>query len=244
MNVYKLIKAYENVIFTSYMLFLNRRVNMYKCDYEYVADKGKHFILQNLPSEKEHTVISTYSKGYVFGDRVMCYYVDNGYVVEEDIPGWTKLKGYEVVYYRNGNRLFAGDSSILPTFEIAQKLKKNYDACSWFNHEIFIEEISYEGVPLGKSEIYNGKKVINQEHYFGLAACEIGDYFSEDVIDEFINALPPTCMKSDCVQLGEPALGRKDKNGKYRTTYETFKRISDGIWEYCGSCFKGGNISY
>jgi hypothetical protein len=49
-------------------------------------------------------------------------------------------------------------------------------------------------------------------------------------------------MRSDCCQLGEPHDSRVDENGKGHNTYETFKRIADGIWEYCGDCFRGENV--
>lgn len=215
---------------------------MRKLDYKYEATKGKHFVLKNVPSKEEYMELSTYAEGHVFGNSVRCSYVDDGYVVEEDIPGWTKLKGYEVVYYYNGARLYAGNAQVFPTFEIAQKYKRNYKFLS--NEEMFIEKVDYEGVPLSKSRIYNGKEVIDQEHYFGLNACEIGDYFTEDMVDEFMNALPPVCMRSDCAQLGEPISTRMDENGKYKSTYATFKRITECIWEYCGDCFRGENVQY
>lgn len=37
---------------------------------------------------------------------------------------------------------------------------------------------------------------------------------------------------------------RIDENGKGRTTYSTFKKVDDGIWEYCGDCFRGENYMH
>lgn len=152
------------------------------------------------------------------------------------------LKGYEVVYYHRGYRLSAGNLQTFPTLKAAENYKKHYESYPWFDHELFVEEVEYEGVPLSESKIYNGKEVIDEDHYFGLDACEIGDYFTEDMIDNFMDMLPPACMRSDCSQIGEPDSQRIDDNGKCKYTYATFKRIAEGIWEYCGDCFRGENI--
>ena len=71
---------------------------MKKYDYEYKADNGKQFVLRNVPTRETHATLSTYEEGHVFGQYVYCHYVDDGFVAEVDIPGWTTLKGYEVVY--------------------------------------------------------------------------------------------------------------------------------------------------
>ena len=158
---------------------------MKKYDYEYKADNGKQFVLRNVPTREEHATLSTYDEGYVFGKYVICHYVDGGYVVEEGIPGWTTLKGYEVVYYHHGNRLHAGNTQTFPTVKVAEKYKKNYESYPWVNDKLIIEEVDYEGVPLSEYKIYNGKEVIDKEHYFGLDACEIGDYFTEDMVNDY-----------------------------------------------------------
>lgn len=210
--------------------------------YEYKANKGKQFVLRNVPTKEEHATLSTYKKGYVFGEYVHKSYVDNGYVTEENIPNWTTLKGYEVVYYYKGNRLYAGCNMVYPTRKIAEAYKKNYELNPWVNYEVFIEEVEYEGVPLSESKIHNGKEVIDKDHYFGLDTCEIGDYFTEDMIDNFMDMLPPACMRSDCSQIGESYSYRLDENGKCKNTYSTFKKVDEGIWEYCGDCFRGENV--
>lgn len=210
----------------------------------YNADKGKYFVL----TEKGKEECASYADKTV-GEPVDVYdyevprwAVAKEYVEEVDIPGWTKLKGYQVVYYHNGYRLTAGNAATFPTRKIAETYKKNYEAHPWFDHKLLIEEVDYEGVPLSESKIYNGKEVIDEVHYFGLDACEIGDYFTEDMVMDFMDALPPACMRSDCSQMGEPTTRRIDDNGKCRNTYETFKKISDDIWEYCGDCFIGENV--
>lgn len=209
---------------------------------EYKADNGKQFVLRNVPHKDKHATLSTYKEGYVFGKYVTCAYVDQGMVFEEDIPGWTKLKGYEVVYYIRDYRCYAGNPQVFPTYKAAYTYKKNYASYKWFDNELFIEEIEYEGVPLGESKTYNGKEIIDEEHYFGLDACEIGDYFTQELVDDFINTLDPTCLRSDCTQLGEPVSHKINKKGKCKPTYATFKRVTEGIWEYCGDCFKGENV--
>lgn len=212
----------------------------------YRADKGKHFVL----TEKGKVECASYKHGTVgepideYDHEAVGWAVDNGYVVEVNIPGWTTLWGYEVVYYTEGYRLHAGNPIVFPILKAAEAYKKHYESYSWFDHELIIEEVQYEGVPLSEPQIYNGKEVIDKEHYFGLGACEVGDYFSQEMVDDFINALPPACMRSDCSQMGEPLSHRMDEFGKVRATYATFKKVGDGIWEYCGDCFRGENVRY
>lgn len=207
----------------------------------YRADKGKHFVL----TEKGKAECLGY-RCYTVGEPASEYEyeaahwaVEKGYLIEVDIPGWTTLKGYEVVYYHNGNRLHAGNPQTFPTLKAAETYKKHYESYEWFYDDLFIEEVEYEGVPLSESTFYNGKEVVDEEHYFGLDAHEIGTYFTEDMIYEFMYMLPPACMRSDCSQIGEPTNHRLDANGEVHATYSTFKKIADGIWEYCGDCFRG-----
>lgn len=210
----------------------------------YNADKGKHFIL----TEKGKRECTSYSHKTVgepvdeYDYEAVWWAVENGYVVEVDIPGWTTLNGYEVVYYNKGYRLHAGNPQTFPTRKAAEVFKKHYESYPWMNHELSIEEVEYEGVPLSESVFYNGKEVIDKEHYFGLNAHEIGSYFTENMINEFMNMLPPACRRSDCSQIGEAAGHKIDEAGNSRVTYATFKRITEGVWEYCGDCFKGENV--
>ena len=192
----------------------------------YKADKGKQFVLRTVPKKGEHTRLSVYEEGYIFKEYVPCHYVDDGFVVEEDIPGWTGLKGYQVVYDQGNKKIPVGSAQIFPIYKAAASYKKYYESCPWFNNALFIEDVIYEGVPLSKSKVYN-----DNEHYFGLDACEVGDYFTEDMVDGFMNVLPPACMRSDCSQIGEPVSDKMDKDGKYKPTYTTFKKVDKGIWE-------------
>lgn len=108
--------------------------------------------------------------------------------------------------------------------------------------KLIIREADYEGVPLSESIIINGRELIDREHYFGLDACEVGCYITEDLLDELLDMLPPACTRSDCSQIGEPVSHRIAENGFEKPTYATFKKVEAGIWEYCGDCFLGENV--
>lgn len=90
--------------------------------------------------------------------------------------------------------------------------------------------------------IYDGKPVFNRET-FNYSTAQSGDYVEQDVVDDAICCMPPACMTSACSQMGEPYSQREDPDtGELRLTYATFKRITsgrDGIWQYCGHCFRG-----
>ena len=92
---------------------------------------------------------------------------------------------------------------------------------------------------------WNGRKLISMEDWTDSfdKIASAGDLVEEAIVDEFINCVPPTCMRSDCMQCGEPYSHREDpETGKWRATYSTFKRVTNGIYEYCGHCFRGENI--
>lgn len=201
------------------------------------ADNGKHFVIAREIKREEHATLASYEVGEEV-DFVLKDYIDSGYVKEVDIPGWcTDLKGFRVGYYhKNGTFLSCGNPQVFPTYKAALGQKKHYENLPWFDEEVVIIEDTYEGVPLSEPRIYNGKEVIDKEHYFGLDCCEIGDYFTSEMIQDFMDMLPPACYRSDCSQIGEPA---NHVNGK--VTYATFKQIAEDVWEYCGDCFRGEN---
>lgn len=62
--------------------------------------------------------------------------------------------------------------------------------------------------------------------------AQIGDVVSEDIVDYFLNVLPPRTNRRDCVQCGEPV---DTVNG--RDTYVTFICTS-GQWTYEGDQHK------
>ena len=69
--------------------------------------------------------------------------------------------------------------------------------------------------------------------------ARVGDLVNQDVVDDAMNILPPACMTGRCAQMGEPCSTVADGNGKWRYTYHTFTRVGNGIWKYCGKCFRG-----
>ena len=90
--------------------------------------------------------------------------------------------------------------------------------------------------------MYNGKKVYGIEE-FKYSEAKIGDYVTQEVVDDAMDCLPPACMRSDCSQMGEPYSMKKDPDtGKWRNVYNTFKRVEKKVWEYCGHCFRGENV--
>ena len=90
---------------------------------------------------------------------------------------------------------------------------------------------------------YNGKKIWTEDD-FEYNKVEIGDYVTADVVMNAMDCLPPACMRLTCSQMGEPYSHRQDpENGLWRPTYATFKCVEgdymEGVWMYCGHCFRG-----
>lgn len=69
---------------------------------------------------------------------------------------------------------------------------------------------------------------------------EVGDEVDEEMVEHFANCVPPCTYRSDLVQCGEPYSHEYDTNGKFRATYSTFAKRSDGKWYFVGECFAGG----
>ena len=93
---------------------------------------------------------------------------------------------------------------------------------------------------------HNGKKVQTMDE-FSYDKVQIGDYVDAEVVMEAMDCLPPAMMRLSCAQLGEPYSHREDPDtGKWRATYATFKAVTgnfiDGVWEYCGHCFRGETV--
>lgn len=64
----------------------------------------------------------------------------------------------------------------------------------------------------------------------------VEDTVSEDLVDYFLDILPPAKFDGGYLQVGEAMDYISDYNGKLRATYLTFVRI-DGEWKYKGKCF-------
>lgn len=95
----------------------------------------------------------------------------------------------------------------------------------------------------GEKMFYNGRPLYGESD-FSYSSVKVGDYVTQDVVDDAMDCLPPACMRSDCSQMGEPYSSKYDeRSGKWRNTYATFRKVHgewpNGIWEYCGHCFCG-----
>ena len=70
-------------------------------------------------------------------------------------------------------------------------------------------------------------------------AAKPGDLVDEEIVEEFVNCLPPTTLRGDLVQAGEPYSHQYDPEAeRWRATYTTFAKV-EGEWTYCGKCFVG-----
>ena len=95
--------------------------------------------------------------------------------------------------------------------------------------------------------MFNGKPVWKQDN-FTYEAVKVGDYVEQAIVDAAMDCVPPACMRAACSQMGEPYSARMDeKTGRWRDTYETFRKVGgewpNGIWEYCGHCFRVKRLS-
>lgn len=63
-----------------------------------------------------------------------------------------------------------------------------------------------------------------------------GDVVAEDIVDYFMNIMPPRAMSYGYLQVGEPYNHLLDDNGKYRPVFLTFAK-DNGNWRYYGNCF-------
>lgn len=103
-----------------------------------------------------------------------------------------------------------------------------------------------ELVAAERRKITSGIEVKTMESWHGSGLnfddyCFPGDTVGEDVLDYFVNVVPPVTLRYDCVQAGEEHSSEPDDSGKYRATYTTFHRTGDGRCRFDGYCFKGEN---
>lgn len=78
-------------------------------------------------------------------------------------------------------------------------------------------------------------------HESGLGSFDeyfrLGDEVTEELVDYFMDLLPPAYMSYGMLQVGEPYSHEQDPDtGKLRATYTTFIK-SEGKWKYVGECF-------
>lgn len=70
-------------------------------------------------------------------------------------------------------------------------------------------------------------------------AARPGDAVIPEIVDHFLNDLPPATHRESLIQCGEPYDHQRDpKTGRYKPTFATFHK-EDGQWVYCGNCFIG-----
>ena len=210
-------------------------------DYEYKADKGKMFVY----TEKgiaECASFRCYKVGEEYEDRYATkWMVEEGYLEEVDDPEWIVTKGYKVVYKHGEHEICIGNYRVFADREMTERYMKGYQKKPWMREQLYIVEDTYEGKQLKPCREYEGKRVYNWD-YWTYEGAEIGDLVEEEIVDDAINAVPPACMRSSCMQCGEPSDTRIDENGIVRNTYSTFKKVAKGIYEYCGNCFRGENV--
>lgn len=72
-------------------------------------------------------------------------------------------------------------------------------------------------------------------------AAEPGDTVDEEIVDNFLNVMPPAAVSSDYLQMGETYDHVEDENGWWRPTFLTFQ-LRGGSWVYCGCCFRGETV--
>lgn len=87
-----------------------------------------------------------------------------------------------------------------------------------------------------------GPKTLGKWFESGLPTAEDylepGDEVDEDLIDYFLDVLPPRTNRAGLLQAGGEISTAKDIDGCWLPTYLTFKR-QGGTWRYAGRCFAG-----
>lgn len=70
--------------------------------------------------------------------------------------------------------------------------------------------------------------------------CFPGDIVDNEMVDYFVNCLPPKTLRDSCTQCGEPYGTGEYENGVCGNTYITFSK-HDGEWIFDGYCLAGRN---
>lgn len=75
--------------------------------------------------------------------------------------------------------------------------------------------------------------------------CKPGELVTEDIVDEFVNSVPPTTLRNGYVQAGEAHSCEPDGDGALKDTYTTFTYhgkddAGRSLWLHNGYCFKNG----
>lgn len=73
--------------------------------------------------------------------------------------------------------------------------------------------------------------------------CFPGDKVDDDMVQHFVDSVPPVLRLSFCTQAGEPYSHEGDERGAYRPTYATFHDLGGGYWQFDGYCFYKENVN-
>ena len=73
--------------------------------------------------------------------------------------------------------------------------------------------------------------------------CFPGDTVDEEMVEYFVNSVPPVLLRASCTQAGEPHSHEQDERGSHRPTYITFHDLGGGCWQFDGYCFEGENTN-
>ena len=87
------------------------------------------------------------------------------------------------------------------------------------------------GIEIKTMESWN-RSGLNFEDY-----CFPGDVVGKDIVNYFVNVVPPTLTLSFCTQAGEEHSIELDEKGVYHPTFLTFHHIGEDRWQFDGFCF-------
>lgn len=67
----------------------------------------------------------------------------------------------------------------------------------------------------------------------------VGDIVSDDLVDYFLDVLPPLRWNGGYLQCCEQQCYKYNSSGELKPTYITFAKSEIGEWIYHGNCFLG-----
>ncbi len=216
---------------------------MKRYDNWFRADEGFRFVLTELgkmevASYRDMTVGEPVSE---YEDEATISFVEQGYLREERDPNYVELTGWKAVYNHKGYQLYAGNPIIYHDREMAELAAEEFNNRPWNNGDkAFVIKDIYRGQKPVPCRTFEGKTVYNRSYW--TYNRPVGSLVEEEIVDDLMNCVPPLTMRSNCMQTSEPHNHKEDeKTGQVKATYATFKKVAEGIYEYCGDCFKGEN---
>jgi hypothetical protein len=130
-------------------------------------------------------------------------------------------------------------SSTVPLQEVQSK---PFDGTACLDKFLCAVEEQMPHCTVSSSMWWLGQNVYDGENW-DTAEIHPGDMVEDDLVEDFINCLPPTSLSSYCFQMGEPYAYRYDPETKQtRSVYLTFSRLNKSLWIYKGKCFAGETI--